>query len=126
MARCASRSPTAIASSPRWSKRSPARSNRWGCTSPRWRMCFCGRPERHYGSVFIGGGNTVAAGADPLLAPEEPRARRGGLSLDFLGGDRIRLRRRRTEILLPRYRSADGDVFGDLLHHVDHRGSPRG
>ena len=33
-ARCAWRSPTAIASSPKWWKPSLAPSNRWGCTSP--------------------------------------------------------------------------------------------
>src|SRR3954447_185661 len=34
MARCASRSATAIGSSPRWWRRSPAPSIRWACTSP--------------------------------------------------------------------------------------------
>ncbi len=38
MGMCASKSPTGIASSPKWWRRFPARSIRWACISPRWKM----------------------------------------------------------------------------------------
>src|SRR6266567_3279410 len=120
MARCESKSPTATGSSPKWLKRFQARSNRWGCTNRRWRMCSCGKPERHYGSDFSGGGNTVAARVDPILAAEEPRPRRGSLAADFLGSDRFRYRRRRPTVLFPGHGGADGDVLRYLLDDFDH------
>ena len=52
-ARCAWRSRTAIASSPKWWRRFPARSNRWACTSPRWKTCSCAKRERPLSSFFL-------------------------------------------------------------------------
>src|SRR5690242_19936554 len=45
-ARCASRSKTATASSPKSSRRSPARWNRWASTSRLSRTSSCAKPER--------------------------------------------------------------------------------
>ena len=51
--RCASRSTTATASSPKWWRHSPARSIRWACTSRRWRMCSCGKQEPPLNSFVL-------------------------------------------------------------------------
>src|SRR6266700_2712633 len=89
-------------------------------------MSSCAKPERHYGSELLSRGNAMAARAGALLAAEKPRARRGGVAADFLGCDRLWLRRKRSEILFSRNHRADGDVFGDLLHDDDHRRPARG
>ena len=51
--RCASKSPTATALSPKWWRPSPARSNRWACTSLRWKMSSCRRRGRPLSSFVL-------------------------------------------------------------------------
>ena len=90
------------------------------CTSRRSKMCFCGKRERHYGSVLCLAVDALAARTGPLLAAEEPGAGRGGFAADFLAGDRFWLGRT-AGILFPGHGGVDGDVFRHFLDDLDHR-----
>src|SRR5450755_2463352 len=52
-AKCASKSLTAIASSPKWWRHSPAQSIRWACTSPRWKTYSCMKREHPLSSFVL-------------------------------------------------------------------------
>src|ERR1017187_873378 len=61
----------------------------------------------------------MAARTGPLLAPEKPRAGRGGVAAGVLAADWLWIER--PGALLLGRPGADGDVLGHLLDHFDHR-----
>ena len=52
-AACASKSPTATASSPKWWRPFPAPSIPWACTSPRWKTSSCTKREPPLSNFFL-------------------------------------------------------------------------